>query len=217
MATAFAQTQAAWRFLNNERVSLPALAEPLIEQGRTAAAASCTEFALVVHDWSHLNYNDHTRKSDRVQLGHSQDHGYELQTALLVSDQTGDPLTPLCQNLVAAAGIHTTRASQLLPSQTRLDELAARMAYLEGLQLGRPLVHVIDREADPVGHYRQWTSASHRLLIRAKERQRVQYQGHSVLLGSVARSLRHRAGLRFCREVQLHVRAAQRYVGETAV
>ena len=155
MATAFAQTQAAWRFLNNERVSLPALAEPLIEQGRTAAAASCTEFALVVHDWSHLNYNDHTRKSDRVQLGHSQDHGYELQTALLVSDQTGDPLTPLCQNLVAAAGIHTTRASQPLPSQTRLDELAARMAYLEGLPLGRPLVHVIDREADSVGHYRQ--------------------------------------------------------------
>jgi hypothetical protein len=216
-ATAFAQTQAAWRFLNNERVSLPALAEPLLEQGRTAAAQTCTEFALVVHDWSHLNYNGHTRKTDRVQLGHSQDHGYELQTALLVSDQTGDPLTPLCQNLVAAQGIHTTRAEQPLPLQTRLDELAARMAYLEGLPLGRPLVHLIDREADSVGHYRQWTSASHRLLIRAKERQRVQHEGPSVLLGSVARSMRHRGGLTLCREVEFHGRAARQYVGETAV
>ena len=35
--TAFAATQAAWRFLNNDRVTLPALVEPLREVGRHPA------------------------------------------------------------------------------------------------------------------------------------------------------------------------------------
>lgn len=36
----FAATQAAWRFLHNDRVGLPRLVEPLREAGRQAAAAS---------------------------------------------------------------------------------------------------------------------------------------------------------------------------------
>ena len=33
--SAFAATQAAWRFLNNERVTLPALVKPLRDVGRS--------------------------------------------------------------------------------------------------------------------------------------------------------------------------------------
>jgi hypothetical protein len=36
VATSFASTQAAWRFYQNPRVSLSALAQPLIEHGRAA-------------------------------------------------------------------------------------------------------------------------------------------------------------------------------------
>ena len=216
-ASAFAQTQAAWRFLNNPHVPLTALAAPLLEEARTAAAHQCDEFALVMHDWSHLHYNAHTRKTDRVQLAHSHDHGYEMQTALLVSDRAGDPLTPLCQNLVTTQGVVTTRSDQLLPRQPRLDELDGRMEYLEGLGLGRPLVQIIDREADSVGHYRQWTAAGRKWLVRAKGGQRVEHEGERTSLGAVAKQLRARGGLRFCREVEFHGRAARQYVGETTV
>src|SRR5947209_3253393 len=55
---ALAATQAAWRFHNNDRVTLAALAEPLRAAGRDRVAATTAPFALLVHDWSKLAYTD---------------------------------------------------------------------------------------------------------------------------------------------------------------
>jgi hypothetical protein len=214
-ATSFASTQAAWRFYKNEAVTLQALAQPLAEQARMAVATQCEQYALVMHDWSHLNYNRHTRKRDRIQLGHSRDQGYELQTALLVSDRAGEPLVPLCQNVVSAQGLHTTRPEGLLPTSWRLDELAGRMEHLQALQLSRPLVHILDREADSVGHYRAWRE--HAFLVRAKGRQRVECGGARRLLSAVATELHHRGDFVFCREVDFGGQSARQYVAETTV
>jgi hypothetical protein len=212
-ANSFASTQAAWRFYRNQSVSLPALAQPLIAQGRAALQATDTEYALVVHDWSHLNYDRHTRKTDRCGLAREHRQGYELQSALLVSDRDGAPLAPLYQNLQSAAGLHSTRGPEVLPAATHLDELRARWAHLAQLELGRPLVHIVDREGDSIGHYRQWQE--HHFLVRAKGGQRVAWEGTSVLLCGVARALKPQ--LRCCRELEWHGRAARQYVGETRV
>jgi hypothetical protein len=212
-AASFASTQAAWRFYRNENVSLPALAQPLIEQGRVALRAPDTEYALVVHDWSHLNYDRHTRKADRCGLAREHRQGYELQSALLVSDRDGAPLAPLYQNLQSAAGLHTTRGADVLPATTHLDELGARWEHLEQLGLGRPLVHIVDREGDSIGHYRQWQA--HHFLVRAKGGQRVVWEGQSVLLAAVARALQPQ--LVYGRQVVWHGQAARQSVGETGV
>src|SRR4051812_35243397 len=50
-ASAFAATQATWRFLANERATLPVLVEPLREQARRQVAALKSRFAILVHDW----------------------------------------------------------------------------------------------------------------------------------------------------------------------
>jgi hypothetical protein len=47
---AFAATQAAWRFYNNERVTLRELIEPLRGYVREQAATSSAPFLLVAHD-----------------------------------------------------------------------------------------------------------------------------------------------------------------------
>src|SRR6056297_2710264 len=91
---AAAATQAAWRFLNNERVELPALAAPLRQAGRDAAAESSSEFVLLAHDWCKIDYASHTAKSDLRQLTHEHDIGYDLTTALLVDAHDGAPLAP---------------------------------------------------------------------------------------------------------------------------
>ena len=52
----FAAVQAAWRFLNSDRVTLPAPVEPLREVGRRRAEATTSPFAMLVHDWSKLAY-----------------------------------------------------------------------------------------------------------------------------------------------------------------
>ena len=213
MASSFASTQAAWRFYQNESVSLPALAQPLVEEGRRSVAVACQEYALLVHDWSLLNYDRHASKTDRIGSRRNRAQGYELQTALLISDRDGQPLAPLVQNLACASGLHSTRTAEVAEVPTHLDELLARMDYVEGLSLDRPLVHIIDREGDSVGHYRQWQA--HTFLVRAKGRQRVQWEGQTRMLGSVAEQLRPQ--LTICRPVDFQGKPARQYVAETAV
>jgi hypothetical protein len=212
-ASSFASTQAAWRFYQNESVSLPVLAQPLLEQARHSAVAACQEYGLVIHDWSLLNYNGHTSKADRIGSKRNRAEGYELQTALLVSDRDGQPLVPLVQNLACARGVYTSRTAEVAAVPTHLDELLVRMDYLAGLALNRPLIHIIDREGDSVGHYRQWQA--HTFLVRAKGRQRVEWEGKSWMLGSVAEQLRPQ--LVFCRPIDFQGRPARQYVAETAV
>jgi hypothetical protein len=213
MANSFASTQAAWRFYQNESVSLPALAQPLVEAGRRSVAALSQEYALMVHDWSLLNYDRHTSKTDRIGSKRNRAQGYELQTALLISDRDGQPLAPMVQNLACASGLHTTRTTKVAAVPTHLDELLDRMDYLQGLSLNRPLVHIIDREGDSVGHYRQWQR--HTFLVRAKGRQRVQWQAQNWLLEAVAEQLK--GELKYCRPVDFQGRPARQYLAETAV
>jgi hypothetical protein len=215
LATSFASTQAAWRFYHNEATTRPVLAEPLTRQACAAMEQTCQHYGLVMHDWSHLNYNQHTRKTDRVTGVQSRQMGYELQTALLVSDRAGEPLAPLWQNVVTSAGVYTTRTEQREVEQPHLDELTQRMKHLDQLPLGRPLVHIIDREGDSVGHFRQWQG--HLFLVRVKGGQRVQWAQQKPLLHEVAGELERSAAFVYCRDVDFHGRAAQQFVAETTV
>jgi hypothetical protein len=211
----FASTQGAWRFYRNETVSLKALAQPLVEQGRRSLAESGQEYGLVMHDWSHLNYQRHGSKKDCVVKGPQRQRGYELQTSLLVCDRTGAALAPLCQNIVSAEGIHSTRSEATLKREPHLDELTKRMEYLEQLQLGRPVVHIIDREGDSVGHFRQWQERN--FVVRVKGGQRVQWQGQSCLLNAVVKELQQQRAFTFSRPVEYRGRAASQYIAETEV
>lgn len=184
--TAFASTQAAWRFWHNDEVSLKRLIGPLLEEARTGLAEACDAFGLVMHDWSRLNYGGHERKKDRLQMTHATDIGYELQSALLVSDRDGQPMAPVVQNLTTNQGVLSTYGD-IKEKTAHLDELTQRMHWLEAQDWERPLVHVIDREADSVGHMRQWQSW--RWLVRVKEGNRVDYAGRSQKIEDVSRLL----------------------------
>ena len=217
-AQSFAATQAAWRFYRNPRVGLPGLAQPLEDQVRQAVATQCDDYLLMMHDWSVLNYNGHAGKKDRIPLGHrghDPDLGYELRSALAVSDRHGAPLAAVWQGVVGAQGLHHIEAAAPRPARSRLDEVADRMAYLEELQLGRPLVHLMDREADSAGHQRAWSGRT--FLVRAKGRSRVQCDGQRYKLREIHRQLQQRRALQDCGEVAFHGRPARQYVAEVAV
>lgn len=89
--TSFASTQAAWRFYQNDKVTLSKLSEPLLEAAHVGVSKRCRQYALCAHDWSRLNYRKHTRKADRYPITHKTDVGYDLQSSLLIDDQTGQP------------------------------------------------------------------------------------------------------------------------------
>jgi len=217
LTRSFASTQAAWRFWTNPSITLPDLARPLIDVARDAVPVECLDFALVVIDWSQLHYHKHTRKLDRVSLTNTKDPGYELLTALLISDSTGQPIAPLCQDLRAADGIHSTRFDKPRRAVTKLDRLGPVMRYVHEQQLGKPAVFIIDREADSVAHYRRWVRQGRLFLIRADDNRRVLHAGKSRLFPEIVQQLRQDGAFHGSREVLYHGAKARQSVAEAVV
>jgi hypothetical protein len=209
----FAATQGAWRFYNNPRITLPMLAAPLIEAAKAGVQQTCKDWVLVALDWCLLHYKRHESKDDRIMLAHNRDLGYNLLTALAISDQTGAPLAPVCLEVEAQRGVHTTRQRTPAVALSVLDSLKPVLAHVEGLHLGRPAVFIIDREADSVQHYRAWSVAGHRFLVRANRARRVTHGGREASLADVAKNV----PLAATRTVLFKGTAAAQYVGETVV
>jgi hypothetical protein len=215
ISSSFAGTQAAWRFLNNERVTLAALAEPLREAGRRATDASQAPFVLLVHDWSKLSFSHSSTRGDVVQLTHDSDIGYELTTSLLVSAGDGTPLAPMEMHLRTAHGVLSTRWSA--PRQRpHLEQVLPTMNASAQWGLSKPIVHVIDREADSIDHYRRWDAAGHKWLVRADDR-RILWNGQSFLLSEIAKKLRERGQFSCVGTASYQGRPAQLWVAATEV
>ena len=188
--SSFASTQAAWRFYRNESVSLSVLQEPLTAAAHEGIAKHCSQYALCVHDWSHLSYK-HINKTDTYAITHATDIGYDLQTSLIVSDQNGQPLAPVAQRLVSADGSYATYgdSTPALPIKDHLDEVSDCIQYLDGQGFAKPLVHLIDREGDSVGHMRCWETAGSRWLVRVKDNPKVDYEDKPMACKAVAQEL----------------------------
>jgi len=105
--SSFASTQAAWRFYKNEAVTLARLQEPLTAAAHEGISKSCRDYALCVQDRSRLSYK-HGNKTDTYAVTHATDIGYNLQTSLIVCDQTGLPMAQVAQRLVSADGSYAT-------------------------------------------------------------------------------------------------------------
>lgn len=103
-SSSFASTQAAWRFYGNESVSLQVLQEPLTAAAHEGITQHCSDYALCVHDWSRLNYK-HIKNQILMRSLTPYGVGYDLQTSLIVSDQTGQPLAPVAQRLVSVGAV----------------------------------------------------------------------------------------------------------------
>lgn len=214
-ASAFAATQATYRFLNNDRVKLSALAEPLHEVGRHRVTALQAPFVLLVHDWSKLGFDHSRRKKDLVQLTHETDIGYELTTSLLVSADDGQPLAPMEMHLHTGEGVLSTRVPA--PGQRpHLEQVLPTMRASQRWELAKPLLHVIDREADSIDHYRRWDAAGHKFLIRGDDR-RVRWNGASSLLSEIAVQLRRKRHFFCCGTASIRGSNAQLWVAETGV
>jgi hypothetical protein len=209
----FAAAQAAWRFYRNPRVSLPALMQPLLAQARSAVQTECQHYVLNVNDWSVLGYGQHESKTDRIPLNTKKPAGYELAAGVLLSDQTGAPLAPSYHELTDAEGVLSTRSNRRLPERAHLDALTTRMKHVERLDLGKPVVHIIDAEGDSVGHMRRWDAKKQRFLTRGDDVRWVLWQGQECQVATIP----PRLTMRYAREVEYHGKAAQQYVAETTV
>ena len=208
--------QAAWRFFQNEAVTLQALVEPLLDAGLRGAAASASDYALVVHDWSKLRY-DHAHKQDLVKLPGQENWGYDLSVALLVDAADGVPLAPMDLELYCDKGVHSTRTKGPRTHVAHIDQVLQTMRASATWQLPRTPVHIIDSEADGLAQFRQWSQAGHLFLVRADKVRCVRWEGERISLTDLSRRLSRRDAFVEVRDVSYHGRPARQFVAEAEV
>ena len=210
------ERQGAWRFFKNPRVTLPVLVEPLRQMARDALSDSPAPCVLAIHDWCTLAYGDHESKTDRAQLSHENDIGYDLATVLLVDAATGDTLAPVDINLRTADAVHSTRPEAPSEDLGHLSQVLPAMEESKSWDLPKPMVHVIDREADSVGHIRQWHEAGHVLLVRGDDRL-VMWRDEECLLTKVVATLEVEGAFERSRDVLYKGQEAWQEVAEVEV
>lgn len=214
---AFASTQAMWRFLGNDHMPRSKLVEPLCSYARESLAADQPEFALIVHDWSQLEFRNHDGNHDRVGLSCDWNRGYELLTALMVAAQDGQPIAPVVQAIEASDGVHATYSDRLQPAQSHLDALRPMMRAAEKVAEGTRCVHIIDREGNAVFYLRKWDEQKRLFLVRSDYSRLVRYEGEERNLRSLTRLLARRGAFRYVRDVRYQGRRATQEIAETTV
>jgi hypothetical protein len=210
------QSQAMWRFLNNDSVKLTSLIEPLQQAAREGCADSQSRFVLVMHDWCKIDFKRHTSKKDLLQVTHEHDIGYDLTTSLAVHADHGGVLAPVAMHLRTGKGLHSTAQSPPKKSAHHLNQLEPTMDEIGQLDLGRTPVHIIDREADSLGHLRAWSEKGHLFLVRCDDR-RVKCDGESVLLSEINEKLDRDVAFQKAGRALYHGKKVKREVAEVDV
>lgn len=155
------------------------LSSPILGLARAGVKETQSRYVLMAHDWCRINFSKHHSKFDKTQMSHALDVGYELQASLLIDADTGEPIAPAGLNLLTDKGIYQCRSEDIQPKQSHLDSLFESIQWQEQLRLDKPLVHVVDREADSAKDLRRLGSIN--WLTRTKK------PPPSVMKGSLKR------------------------------
>ena len=211
--------QALWRFLANERVTLPALVEPPRDLARQTVNGPDygSRYVLLAHDWSKLTYTAHTSKPDQVEVSHGDDLGYELTASLLIDAERGAPLAPMELQLWSADGVHTTRQEGVAERVGHLEQVLPTMQASRTWGLASRVVHVIDRESDSLVDWREWHGDGHLFVSRSDHDRKVPWRGGKYSLLDIGRILASEGAFQFTRPVLFHGRKANLFVAETRV
>ena len=205
-----------WRFTANPRVTDPALMTPLLQLAQDATAARPGRVHLVAHDWSTLAFGTHPSKRDRKRLTDDRDRGYDRHLALLVDATDGSAVAPLDVTLTTADAALSTRPDGLAdPPAGHVDPLLPATAAIAALGLSARLVHVVDREADSVGHWRRWDPA-HVVPVRPDDR-RVLWNDRPAELSTVHAAVRNTGEFRDGGAPVYRGTKARLFVAKTAV
>jgi hypothetical protein len=203
-----------WRFCIDPRVEESALIEPMHEAVKQEVARR-PSVLLAVHDWSSLAFGNPPSKTDRATLTHDTDIGYDLASVLIVRDD-GAPIAPVSVSLTTADGVLSTRDDVPSVAIPHIDQVLPAMRYVRDADFGAIVIHVVDREADSVNHWRQWTTDGHLALVRADDR-KVLCAGQETTLTATADRLHQEGAFKDAGEALYHGRKAGLFVAEAEV
>jgi hypothetical protein len=178
-----AELESAYRFVNNQRVTLPGLLDPHIRQ--TVQRCASREDVVVAHDTTELKYTGEEREG----LGRlrSTGRGFYLHLALAIGGSQGrDPL-----GIVAARTLvrGEKRAKERPTIRRRAADKESRRWWEQvrevesRLGVGRA-VHVADREADAYEFMAEVSGCGGRFVVRVRHDRRVETGSGPANLGT---------------------------------
>jgi hypothetical protein len=207
--------QKLWRSCIHPLVVESALIEPM-HQAIRQEVSDHPGVLLAIHDRSTLSFAGHPSQTDRVTLTHAHDVGYDLASVLMVRADDGAPIAPALVSLTTADGVLSARDGDPTPQTCHIDQVRGALRYVHDLGLGTTPVHVIDREADAVDHWRQWSADGRLASVRGDDR-KVLRQGQETSLVAIADGSRQGGALKDAGAARYHGRAARLYVAEAEV
>jgi hypothetical protein len=213
---AASQAQAMYRFLNNESVKPSTLIEPLQQAAREGCSKSESPFVLIMHDWCKIDFKNHKSKKDLLQVTHEYDIGYDLTASIAVDAIGGIVLAPVSMHLRTKNRLLSTATNPPKRSAHHLNQILPTMDEIDQLDLGRRPIHVIDREADSLGHFRDWFPQKHLYVVRCDDR-RVEHDGESVLLSEINEKLDQNLLFQPAGKALYHGKKVRREVAEVDV
>jgi hypothetical protein len=216
LKSSFATTQALWRFLNNDKVTLKKLITPLQHFAQQLAEIQ-SDYVLAITDWSKLDYKKHKAKKDVVQVSHKKDIGYDLTCQFLVSAETGQPLAPIQMHLKTADGFLSTADTPPNEHDHHLEQVLPLMRDASAMDLTAKIVHVIDREADSVFHLREWHEQGYHYLVRAIANRHVRWRENAIKLCEIKSQLESEGAFVASREVMIGGKKGIQYVAQTEI
>lgn len=77
----------------------------------------------------------------------------------------------------AGAGLHSTGSEEVVPVVSQLEGGSEAIGFVDGCELGKPTVHLADREWDSLGPYRQGQHEKGVFIGRAKTQRLVTHAG----------------------------------------
>ena len=206
--------QKLWRFCCDPRVEESALIAPMHAAVRQEVADR-PGILLAVHDWSTLGFSTHSSKTDRKTLTHAKDVGYDLATVLVVRGDDGATVAPVLVSLTTDDGVLSTRDDVPAEDLCHIDQVLGAMRHVRDLDFAATMVHVIDREADSVNHWRQWDDDGHFAVVRADNRI-ILHDNQETRLEAVADGLRENGSFKDAGEAKYRGRKARLFVAEAA-
>jgi hypothetical protein len=91
------------------------------------------------------------------------------------------------------------------------------MDFVEQLRLAKPAVHIVDAEADSIGHYRSWLRTPGRFFVIRADDRVVQQEGEKQRFSEIMSQLWKQNAFRRVREITCRGRKAQQWVAEITV
>ena len=170
----------AFRFFNNDRLSLPGLYEPCRVGLRELVTPGQRCYAL--HDISVVDYSGHQGKEDLVPVGNDKGYGYELYSSFVVSEQ-GHPLGPVMQEVRTMRGLLSSESETPLPFVDHMTQVERAVEAIKRCLPDRNVVHVCDREFDDIQLLRFIEGERGQYIIRAQHQGRlIQWRGEATTL-----------------------------------